>query len=131
MKKRISTFFALILGISLLFSLTASANPAIVSYGGSYSNALSAGQGYAYILPNAKTTGTSVKVTTNAANTLQLHYYWSYNNTTLDLGTAIVNKNIYFGGSAYYNPGTLITVVERVPGSTAAYPNVAYSISFN
>ncbi|WP_340400550.1 hypothetical protein [Paenibacillus sp. FSL H8-0079] len=45
MKKRISTFFALILGISLLFSLTASANPAIVSYGGTYYNALSPDKG--------------------------------------------------------------------------------------
>ncbi|WP_340400549.1 hypothetical protein [Paenibacillus sp. FSL H8-0079] len=72
-----------------------------------------------------------MKITTNTANTLQLHYYWSYNNTTLDLGTAIVNKTIYNSGSAYYSPGTLITVVERVPGSTTAYPNVAYTISFN
>ncbi|WP_138753075.1 hypothetical protein [Paenibacillus sinopodophylli] len=131
MKRMSSKLFVLVMALSLMFCITASANPAIVSYGGTYYNTLSAGQSYAYILPNAKTTGTSVKIITPAANTLQLHYYWSYNNTTIDLGTSIVNSTYYIGGSAYYNPGTLVTVVERVPGSTAAYPSVSYSISFN
>ncbi|WP_413375308.1 hypothetical protein [Paenibacillus taichungensis] len=131
MKKLSSTLFVFFMGISLMFGLTASANPAIVSYGGSYSNTLTAGQGYTYILPNAKTTGTSVKITASAANALQLHYYWSYNNTTIDLGTAIVNSTNYNGGSAYYSPGTLVTVVERVPASTTLYPSVSYTISFN
>ncbi|ANY65606.1 hypothetical protein BBD42_03380 [Paenibacillus sp. BIHB 4019] len=130
MKKLGTKLFVLVMAMSLMFSMTASANPAIVSYGGTYNNALAASQSYAYILPNAKTTGTSVTVITAVPNTLQLHYYWSYNNTTLDLGTAIVNSTYYIGGSAYYNPGTLITVVERVPGSTTAYPSVSYSISF-
>lgn len=62
MKKLSTTLFVFFMGISLMFGLTASANPAIVSYGSSYSNTLTAGQGYAYILPNAKTTGTSVKI---------------------------------------------------------------------
>ncbi|MDQ0063310.1 hypothetical protein [Paenibacillus harenae] len=131
MTKLSTKLFVLVAAISLIFCVTASANPAIVSYGGSYSNTLTAGQGYAYILPNAKTTGTSVKITASSANTLRLHYYWSYNNTTIDLGTAIVNSTNYNGGSGYYSPGTLITVVERVPGSTTAYPSVSYTISFN
>ncbi|MBW4081992.1 hypothetical protein [Paenibacillus sp. S150] len=132
MKKLNAIAFILIMGISMMFGLTASANPAIVSYGGSYSNTLNADQTtYAYILPNAKTTGTSVKVTASAANTLRLHYYWSYNNTTIDLGTAIVNSTNYSGGSGYYEPGTLVTVVERVPGSTTPFPSVSYTISFN
>lgn len=131
MKKWSTALFALFMGISLMFGLTASANPAIVSYGGSYSNTLTAGQGYAYILPNAKTSGTSVKVTTSAPNTLRLHYYWSYNNTTLDLGTVVISSTSYNTGSGYYEPGTLITVVERVPGSDAAYPSASYTITFN
>jgi hypothetical protein len=102
-----------------------------VSYGSTYSNTLTAGQGYAYILPNAKTTGTSIKITASAANALRLHYYWSYNNTTLDLGTAVVNSTNYNGGSGYFSPGTLVTVIERVPGSTTAYPSVSYTITFN
>lgn len=131
MKKRSSIVFIMMMGLSLLFGLTASANPGIVSYGGTYSNTLTEGQGYAYILPNAKTTGTSVKITTSVANTLRLHYYWSYNNTSIDLGTAIVNSTSYKGGSGYYEPGTLVTVVERVPGSTTLYPSVSYTITFN
>lgn len=131
MKKRSSIVFIMLMGLSLLFGLTASANPVIVSYGGTYSKTLTEGQGYAYILPNAKTTGTSVTITTTAANTLRLHYYWSYNNTTIDLGTAIVDKTNYSGGSGYYEPGTLITVVERVPGSTTPHPSVSYTITFN
>lgn len=131
MKKRSTKLVVLVMAMFLMFSMTASANPAIVGYGGTYYNALSASQSYAYILPNAKTTGTRVTVITAVPNTLQLHYYWSYNNTTLDLGTTIVNSTYYNGGSAYYNPGTLITVVERVPGSTTAYPSVSYNISFN
>ncbi|SFE68761.1 hypothetical protein SAMN04487969_105124 [Paenibacillus algorifonticola] len=130
MKKLSAKLFVLVLAMSLMFSMTASANPAIVGYGGLYYNTLAATQSYAYILPNAKTTGTSVTVTTAVPNALQLHYYWSYNNTTLDLGTTIVNSTYYNSGSAYYNPGTLITVVERVPGSTTAYPSVSYSITF-
>ncbi|MFC9712416.1 hypothetical protein ACFTRD_30280 [Paenibacillus sp. NPDC056933] len=131
MKKWSSALFVFFMSISLMLGLTASANPAIVSYGGSYSNTLTAGQGYTYILPTAKTSGTSVKITTSAANTLQLHYYWSYNNTSVDLGTAIVNSTNYNGGSGYYSPGTLVTVVERVPGSISAFPSVSYTISFN
>ncbi|WP_379163132.1 hypothetical protein [Paenibacillus sp. sgz5001063] len=119
------------MGLSLLFGLSASANPSIVSYGGTYSNTLTEGQGYAYILPNAKTSGTSIKITTSVANTLRLHYYWSYNNTSIDLGTAIVNSTSYNGGSGYYESGTLVTVVERVPGSTTPYPSVSYTITFN
>lgn len=131
MKKRSSLVFTLIMGLSLLFGLTAWASPAVVSYGSSHSYTLTEGQGYAYILPNAKTTGTSVKITASAVDALRLHYYWSYNNTTVDLGTAIVNKTTFYSGSGYYEPGTLITVVERVPGSTTAYPTVYYTISFN
>ncbi|MNP71199.1 hypothetical protein D3C76_1675500 [compost metagenome] len=71
-----------------------------------------------------------MKITTSVANTLRLHYYWSYNNTSIDLGTAIVNKINYSGGSGYYEPGTLVTVVERVPGSTTPYPSISYSITF-
>ncbi|WP_342423755.1 hypothetical protein [Paenibacillus sp. FSL E2-0178] len=132
MKKLNTLVFIMIMGLSLMFGLTASANPAIVSYGGSYSNTLNASQtSYTYILPNAKTTGTSVHVTASAANTLRLHYYWSYNNTSIDLGTSTVSSTNYYGGSGYYEPGTLVTVVERVPGSTTAYPSVTYTISFN
>ncbi|XID96146.1 hypothetical protein ACF3MZ_17025 [Paenibacillaceae bacterium WGS1546] len=131
MRKLGAKLFVLVLAMTLSFGMTASANPFIVSYGNSYSNSLSAGQGHAYILPNAKTTGTSVRITTSVANTLQLRYYWSYNNTTIDLGTAIVNSTNYSSGSGYYSPGTLITVIERVPGSTTAYPSVSYTITFN
>lgn len=131
MKRMLTAVLVLIVGLSISFGLTASANPAIVSYGNSYNQTLASGQSYAYILPNAKTSGTSVKITTSVANTLRLHYYWSYNNTTIDLGTAIVNKTDYSGGSGYYEPGTLVTVVERVPGSTTPYPSVSYTISFN
>ncbi|MFC5471286.1 hypothetical protein ACFPPD_21590 [Cohnella suwonensis] len=130
MRRKLSVLFAVLIAVSLMFSITASANPYVVSYGGTYSNTLADG-GHAYILPNAKTSGTSVHVTASSANTLRLHYYWSYNNTTIDLGTSIVNSTDYYGGSAYYNPGTLITVVERVPGSTTPIPSVTYTISFN
>ncbi|MFC4306957.1 hypothetical protein [Cohnella boryungensis] len=131
MNKLTAKLFVVLMAVSLLFSITASANPAIVSYGSTYSNTLTAGQGYAYILPNAKTTGTSIKITASAANALRLHYYWSYNNTTLDLGTAVVNSTNYNGGSGYFSPGTLVTVIERVPDSTTAYPSVSYTITFN
>ncbi|KQO14721.1 hypothetical protein [Paenibacillus sp. Leaf72] len=131
MKKRSAKLFVLVLAMSLMFSMTASANPTIIAYGITNSYTLTAGQSYTYILPNAKTSGSSVKVTATAANAIQLHYYWSYNNTTQDLGTSIVNSTNYNGGSGYYSPGTLITVVERVPGSTTAYPSVYYSITFN
>jgi hypothetical protein len=129
--KKLSTLFVVMMAVSLLFSISASADVSSVSYGGTYYGTLSEGQGNAYILPNASTKGTSVHIQTTAANTLRLHYYWSYNNTQIDLGTAIVNSTDYYGGSAYYQPGTLITVVERVPGSTTPYPSVSYSISFN
>lgn len=115
--------------LSLMFCLTASANPAIVTYGNSYSHSLSAGQGYAYILPNARTTGTSVRITTGTPGALQVKYYWSYNGTQLSLGSTVINGNYYNGGSAYYEPGTLITVVERVPGTTSG--PVSYTITFN
>ncbi|UQZ34862.1 hypothetical protein C2I18_15780 [Paenibacillus sp. PK3_47] len=134
MKRMTTVFLVFIMGLSLTFGLTASANPAIVSYGGSYTNSLGPGQAYSsysYILPNAKTSGTSVKITTTVANTLRLHYYWSYNNTTIDLGTALVNSTDYTGGSGYYEPGTLVTVVERVPGSTTPHPSIPYTITFN
>lgn len=131
MKRLSSTLFVVMLALSLLFSATASAATNIVSYGGTYSGTLSSGQADSYILPNARTSGTSVKITTSAANTLQVHYYWSYNNTTIDLGTYVVNSTTYNSGSAYYQAGTLVTVVERVPGSTTPYPTVSYTISFN
>lgn len=131
MKKLSVKLSVIVMALSLMFCITASANPAIVSYGGTYYNTLTTGQSYAYILPNAKTSGTSVKITTSTANTLQLHYYWSYNNTSIDLGTYVVSSTNYNSGSGYYNPGTLITVVERVPGSTNADPSVSYTITFN
>lgn len=131
MKKLSVKLSVIVMALSLMFCITASANPAIVSYGGTYYNTLTTGQSYAYILPNAKTSGTSVKITTSTANTLQLHYYWSYNNTSIDLGTYVVSSTNYNSGSGYYNPGTLITVVERVPGSTTADPSVSYTITFN
>lgn len=131
MKKLSVKLSVIVMALSLMFCITASANPAIVSYGGTYYNTLTTGQSYAYILPNAKTSGTSVKITTSIANTLQLHYYWSYNNTSIDLGTYVVSSTNYNSGSGYYNPGTLITVVERVPGSTTADPSVSYTITFN
>ncbi|WNS46564.1 hypothetical protein [Paenibacillus sp. MMS20-IR301] len=133
MKKLSTLLFIMVMGLTLTFGLTASANPAIVSYGGSYSNTFNTPESnYAYILPNASTKGTSVHITASSANTLRLHYYWSYNNTTLDLGTMTVNSTNYYGGSGYYAPGTLITVVERVPGATTTLiPSVTYTISFN
>jgi hypothetical protein len=132
MKKLNMLTFIMIMGLSMMFGLTASANPAIASYGGSYSNTLNASQSsYTYILPNAKTTGTSIRITASGVNAIRLHYYWSYNNTTIDLGTATVSGTSLNTGSAYYEPGTLITTVERVPGSTTAYPSVTYTITFN
>lgn len=128
--KRLSAVFVVIMVISLMFGITSSAYTSTVSYGGTYYSTLADGQGDAWILPNASTRGTSVHVTTSVPNTLRLHYYWSYNNTQIDLGTYIVNSTNYYGGTAYYEPGTLITVVERVPGSTTPYPSMSYSISF-
>ncbi|MBB6635742.1 hypothetical protein [Cohnella thailandensis] len=32
---------------------------------------------------------------------------------------------------SYDSPGTLVTVVERVPGTTTAYPSVSYTITFH
>ncbi|WP_245583080.1 hypothetical protein [Paenibacillus daejeonensis] len=119
----------LVVVFSLTFCLTASANPSIVSYGSSYSHSLSPGEGYAYILPNARTSGTGVKINTAVPNSLQVKYYWSYNGTQLSVGPTVISGTSYNGGFGYYEPGTLITVVERVPGSTAG--PVSYSISFN
>ncbi|KQO14722.1 hypothetical protein [Paenibacillus sp. Leaf72] len=131
MKKLSAKLFVLVLAMSLMFSMTASASANVVAYGMTYSDTLTAGQTSAYFLSNAKTSGTSVKVTASTANAIQLHYYWTYNNTTLDLGTYVVNSTNYNGGAAYYSPGTLTTVVERVPGSTTPLPSVSYSITFN
>ncbi|MRN52326.1 hypothetical protein [Paenibacillus monticola] len=131
MKKMSTLAFIMIMGISMMFGLTASANPAIVSYGGNYTRTIAEGEtAYSFILPNAKTTGTSVKLSTSAVNSLQIHYYWSYNNTTIDLGTSTVSGTYYNGGSGYYQPGTLVTVVERVSGSTTITP-LSFTISFN
>ncbi len=130
MRKRLSALFAVLMTLSLLFGISASANPAVVSYGNSYSQTLTNG-GYVYILPNAKTSGTSIHIAASSANTLRLHYYWSINNTSIDLGTAVVNSTNYNGGSGYYSAGTLVTVVERIPETIAAYPSVSYTISFN
>ncbi|AIQ45061.1 hypothetical protein R70723_03430 [Paenibacillus sp. FSL R7-0273] len=131
MKKMLTAVLVFVMGLSMSFGLTASANPVTVNYGYSFNHSLSSGQTYTYNLPNARTSGTSVKITTSVANVLRLHYYWSYNNALVDLGTAIVNKTNYSGGASYYQTGTLVTVVERVPGSTTPYPVIAYTISFN
>lgn len=129
MRKRLSALFVVLMAVSLLFGISASANPTIVSYGGTYSQTLANGA-EAYILPNAKPS-TSIHIAASSANTLQLHYYWSIGGTSLDLGTAVVNSTDYNGGSGYYSAGTLVTVVERVPGTTTAYPSVSFTISFN
>lgn len=123
----------LVLMIVMAFSLTASAasGTTVVSYGGTYYNSLSYGEGQAYILPNARTSGTSINIKGAVNGTLKGHYYWSYNGTQLDLGTFVVNSSNYNTGSAYYSPGTLILVLERTAGSTTPYPSMSYSISFN
>jgi hypothetical protein len=126
-KLRLSAMFVIMMAISLIFSITASAG-GTVSYGGTYYSTLVPGQQQADVwgLPNASTHGTSVHVTTSVANTLRLHFYWSYNNTSIYLGSNTVSSTDYYSGAAYYQPGALITVVELI-GSTSQ----SYSISFN
>jgi hypothetical protein len=117
---RLSAVFVIVMAISLIFSITASAG-GTVSYGGTYYSTLSPQQGEVWALPNASTHGTSVHVTTSVANTLRLHFYWSYNNTSIYLGSYTVNSTDYYSGSAYYQPGTLITVVENIGSATQSY----------
>ncbi|WP_338554647.1 hypothetical protein [Paenibacillus sp. KS-LC4] len=112
MKKRSATLFVLVLAMSLMLSLTASASTIVAAYGNTYSDTLAVGQTSAYFLSNAKTSGTSVKVTAAAANAIQLHYYWTYNNTTLDLGTYIVNSTNYSGGASFTQQWSLLILVS-------------------
>jgi hypothetical protein len=67
------------------------------------------------------------------AGTIQGHYEWQLpsGGAAIQLGSFTANVTTYNTGSGYYNPGTLILVLERVPGTTAAYPNVSYSIKYN
>ncbi|PWW05276.1 hypothetical protein DFQ01_105261 [Paenibacillus cellulosilyticus] len=119
----------------LSFSLTANANPVslvqVASYGGSYSHTMESGNGHTYILPNARTSGTSITISSSAAGTIKGHYYWSYNGVNLDLGTFTATSMTYNTGNAYYTAGTLVLVLERVDSTTTDYPSVSYTITYN
>ncbi|GMK42428.1 hypothetical protein PCCS19_54880 [Paenibacillus sp. CCS19] len=135
MNKLTARIALLVFVIVFAFSVTASASSGVtvVQKGGLYYNTLAAGEGQAYILPNASTTGTSITITSSVAGTIKGHYEWQLpsGGSPIQLGSFTANTTVYNTGSAYYSPGTLILVLERVPGTTAAYPNVSYSVKYN
>lgn len=135
MKKLQMKVGLLLVVLMLAFSLTANANPVslvqIASYGSSFSYTMESGNGHTYILPNARTSGTSITIRSSAAGTITGHYYWSYNGVNLDLGTFTTTSTNYNTGSGYYNAGTLVLVLERVASTTTQYPSVSYTITYN
>ncbi|MBD3921815.1 hypothetical protein H8B09_23850 [Paenibacillus sp. PR3] len=135
MNKLTARIALLVFVIVFAFSVTASASSTVIGVqkGGLYYNTISAGDGQAYILPNASTTGTSITITSSVANTIKGHFEWQLPNggAPIQLGSFIANTTVYNTGSAYYSPGTLILVLERVPGSTTPYPTVSYSVKYN
>ncbi|MBD3921818.1 hypothetical protein H8B09_23865 [Paenibacillus sp. PR3] len=125
----------LLVMLMLAFSVTANANPTslvqIASYGSSYSYTMEYGNGHTYLLPNARTSGTSITINSSTAGTIKGHYYWYYNGVNLDLGTFTATSMNYNTGSAYYTTGTLVLVLERVESTTTQYPSVSYTITYN
>lgn len=128
----------LLVTLMLAFGMTANADPTslvqVVTTGITYSHTMEAGNGHVYILPNAKTSGNNITIVSSVAGAIKGHYYWSYgpnNSTTLDLGTFTTTSANYHAGSAYFTPGTLVLVLERVDTTTSQYPSVSYNITYN
>ncbi|PWW05277.1 hypothetical protein DFQ01_105262 [Paenibacillus cellulosilyticus] len=134
MNKLTTRIALLVFVIVFAFSATASASQSVsvVQKGGIYYNTISAGDGQAYILPNASTTGTSVTITSSVAGTIKGHFEWQLSSgSPIQLNAFTANATTYNTGSAYYSPGTLVLVLERVADTTGAYPNVSYTVQFN
>ncbi|MBD3921817.1 hypothetical protein H8B09_23860 [Paenibacillus sp. PR3] len=135
MKKLSARIALLVFVIVFAFSVTASASSTftVVSTGNTYYNTIAAGEGQVYFLPNASTTGTSVKIISSVAGTIKGHFEWQRpTGSPLQLGSFVANTTLFNTGGGYpASPGALVLVLERVADTTGAYPNVSYSVVFN
>jgi uncharacterized protein YdgA (DUF945 family) len=134
MNKLTARIALLVFVIVFAFSVTASASSTAIGLqkGGSYNNTISTGDVQVYFLSNASTTSNSVTITTSVPGVIKGHFEWQLSNgTKIQLNSFTVSSTSYNTGSAYYSPGNLVLILERVPGSTTPYPNVSYSIQYN